>query len=459
MGSNHTSEAVIAHDERFVTIVPEANPDVRFRGDNLEAMRKRRHQQPKPKKEGCFWYIRVRQDTLVNGVHCRKLKRIKLAPATRNLRDVQAIADELLRPMNQGLISVGGGVSFAEYVQTEYLNHKSVGDLASSTLAFYKGAIRKHLLPTFSSFCLHDFTPRNLKHYFANMADNGIPHPTIAKVRDAMSHIMSSATKDELIPKNPMVGLKLPKDKRPRRRKDTIAPEVFERLLQLIPEPYATAIYVAIWTGLRVSELVALRWRCVDVKRLTLSIEERYYRGDWSKPKTTASAVANFPVAAHVIARIERLKTLTVEVKAGHAIRRHKVVKSDGPDDLVFQPVWRGEAMNADNIRKRFIQPAAKRLLGELKRESEKRGEQFEQTWKTINWLVLRRSHATWLVQSGADPKSVQGQMRHTRISTTMDIYAQIVAEGQRRALEQVTTYARSAVDLSQQKLVTLLSQ
>jgi len=43
-----------------------------------------------------------------------------------------------------------------------------------------------------------------------------------------------------------------------------------------------------------------------------------------------------------------------------------------------------------------------------------------------VNWRCLRTFHATWLVQAGADPKSVQAQRRHSRISTTMEIYAQI---------------------------------
>ena len=47
------------------------------------------------------------------------------------------------------------------------------------------------------------------------------------------------------------------------------------------------------------------------------------------------------------------------------------------------------------------------------------------------------------MVQAGADPKSVQGQMRHSRISTTTDIYAQFVLEGQRRAMEQMNEYAK----------------
>jgi len=44
-------------------------------------------------------------------------------------------------------------------------------------------------------------------------------------------------------------------------------------------------------------------------------------------------------------------------------------------------------------------------------------------------------------LQAGADPKSVQGQMRHSRISTTMDIYAQFVPEGQKKAARKLTEY------------------
>jgi len=61
---------------------------------------------------------------------------------------------------------------------------------------------------------------------------------------------------------------------------------------------------------------------------------------------------------------------------------------------------------------------------------------------------VLRRSYGTWLADSGANPKDVQGQMRHSRISTAMDIYAQFVPEGQRRAVKQLQQYAEANVPL-----------
>src|SRR5205085_1426377 len=123
---------------------------------------------------------------------------------------------------------------------------------------------------------------------------------------------------------------------------------------------------------LRVSELAGLRWRNMDAHSIT--IEERYSRGDFDQPKSAASR-ATIPVDSHVIARIERLKTIELVVRAGRATRRFRAVKSDGPDDLVFQSVAKGAPMRDNNILTRHIKPAARKLnLG------------------LVNWQVLRRS-------------------------------------------------------------------
>jgi site-specific recombinase XerD len=96
------------------------------------------------------------------------------------------------------------------------------------------------------------------------------------------------------------------------------------------------------------------------------------------------------------------------------ATKKVKAVKSCEPGDLVFQSLREGKPMNDGNILTRHIKPAAKKL-----------------NLSNVNWRCLRTSCATWMVQAGADPISVQGQMRHSRISTTMDIYAQFVPDGQ----------------------------
>jgi hypothetical protein len=91
-----------------------------------------------------------------------------------------------------------------------------------------------------------------------------------------------------------------------------------------------------------------------------------------------------------VIERIEQLKTLEVMVRAGTATRKVRVVRSAGPEDLVFQSLLTGAPMRDNNILVRHIKPAARTLgIG----------------W--VNWQVLRRSFGTWLKIVGADIKSV----------------------------------------------------
>jgi integrase len=118
-------------------------------------------------------------------------------------------------------------------------------------------------------------------------------------------------------------------------------------------------VYVEVYTGLRVSELIALRWS--DIHEQSITIDERYCRGDWAAPKSDASNTT-IPVNRDVIERIQRLRTMTVEVKAGSGVRRYQVVKSDGPEDLVFQSVRSGQPMRDNNILTRHIKPAARKL-------------------------------------------------------------------------------------------------
>ena len=386
-------------------------------------MSKRRFQKPEPKREGKWWYLLHWQDEFVGGVRVRKRKRVKFALASMPEREAKKIAAELLRPLNQGLVTVGSAVNFNQYVEETY-KPTVLPLLATTTQDSYEATIRKYISPAFKDSCLRDLTPMALQRYFSGMAAEGINYPCIVKVRDALSSILRSAVRYGFLVKNPCEGLQLPPDKRGRRSKPVIAPEQFAQLLQLMPEPYASMLYVAAWTGLRGSELIGLKWRCIHSDSIT--VEERYSRGDWSCPKTQASA-ATIGVELHVIARIQRLKTLTVDVRAGRAVRHHKLVKADGPDDLVFQSVKAGKPMSDGNVLRRFVKPAARKL------------------GLSVDWRCLRRSHATWLVQAGADPKSVQGQMRHSRISTTLDIYAQKVAESQRRALSKLSEFAKKA--------------
>lgn len=384
-------------------------------------MARRRHQHPKPKKLGNWWYIRVRVEELnSDGSRERKRKWVQLCGAETKVRQVSKIADRYLNDhINNGVKSIAGAQRIGTFIDSDYL--KDFEKLAKPTRDCYDSKIEQYIRPAFGGKCFRELDYCMIEDFFYQMEKSGAEYPTIAKVWDTLSSILRSATHRRVMDENPMEKAQKPKDKRIRRRKPVITPEQFEQLLAGMKEPYATMLYVAVWTGLRVSELLALKWRCIGEESIT--IDERYFRGDWAKTKTQESA-ATISATPEVVARLERLKDTVVTYRAGRATRKLLAVRAYGPDDLVFQSVWKGRPMSEGNILRRHIKPAA-RAVG----------------LDAVSWRVLRRSHATWLIQAGADPKAVQGQMRHSRITTTMDIYAQVVPEGQKEALRKLAAF------------------
>ena len=117
-------------------------------------------------------------------------------------------------------------------------------------------------------------------------------------------------------------------------------------------------------------------------------------------------------------------------------------MKSDGPDDLVFQSVKDGKPIRDNNVLTRFIKPVGRKL-----------GMSF------VNWRSLRTSRATWMIEAGSNPKDVQGQMRHSRIQTTLDIYAQFVPESQRRANERTRLMAEERIAIARAAKIPTLCQ
>lgn len=407
------------------TISAEANSGHLLKGD-LERMAKRRHQQPKPVRQGNYWWVWIRDNVFTEGKVERKTQRIKIGPAEMSFRAAQKEVDRILGPLNHG--TCGGATLFSHYVK-EY-RKGNMPTLAGwnadpkkcvSTVARYESTIRKYLLPAFANTMLRDMTYSSLQPYFARFAGGGLSHASIETIRSVLASIMTAAKKSGLLDKNPVDDISLPRDNRGRKVKPWLHPNQFEALLYAIAEPYQTMVYVALYTGLRFSELAALKWGDIDRVNCRLTIDERYCRGDWSSPKSDASNTS-IPVNRCVIARMDAMKGMEVVINWGaHGAKKAlKVVRADGSGDLVFASLVSGSPMREGNILRRHIKPAADAL------------------GVKVNWQILRRSFATWLKLEGADVKDAQALLRHARVQTTLDIYQQFTPESQRRVVDRL---------------------
>ena len=392
-------------------------------GGGFEKMARRRYQKPTPERRGNQWTILVREDVVENGQRRRKVKRVALGPSTLTRAESERARDDYLADINQAQVGIGGAILFRDFARVYERN--ILQTLASTTRDRSKSVLKIHLNPEFGDRMLREITLEGLQGYFAGLEAIAESPESVDKVRDVLSSVLATAVDYGRLSTNPCAKIRLKKRKLTK-PKPFIRVEQFFALLELIPEPYATMVYVAAFTALRISELAGLLWRNVHADSIT--IEQRYCRGDWDEPKSEASR-ATIAVDEHVIERMLRLKSVEVVVRAGKASRRYKAVKSDGPDDLVFQSVKTGAPIRDNIVLARHIKPAARKLgIG----------------W--VNWQVLRRSCATWMDQAQVNVKDAQGLMRHSRASTTQDVYQQVVPEAQRKAVRKLTAFVRASL-------------
>jgi integrase len=158
---------------------------------------------------------------------------------------------------------------------------------------------------------------------------NGLSWKTVKHLRTLLGTILGAAGTWGLIERNPVRLTRFPRHPHPRQERAPIAPERIQQLLEALPEPSRSIACLLAWTGLRIGELLALRWRDVDLEQRVLHVRQTVYEGHFDEPKSRSSQ-RTVPFGPKAIALI--------------AARRPEKI---APDALVFS-TRQGTAVPAD---------------------------------------------------------------------------------------------------------------
>ena len=172
------------------------------------------------------------------------------------------------------------------------------------------------------------------------------------------------------------------------------------RFAARLDEPHRTMVLVDAITGMRVSELLALKWSDVDLQRRLLSIRQSYYRGNFGPPKNRSSE-----------------RTIPLSPGLVCAPRCHKLRGPQSALDSVF-PNAVGQPYEAGNLLKSILYPAFA-ALGLPK----------------TGWRVFRRYVATALSEIREPARTAQQALGHSSPQTTLAFYVQLVEESQGGAI------------------------
>jgi integrase len=334
---------------------------------------------------GPVWYAKYR---LPDGRQVQK----KLGPAWTERgrppagyftkRQAEAWLREILDEARPGTLSgmVRTGATFADAAAEwlRYVEHDR--GRKPSTVDGYRSIVRSELLPRFGDMALESVTPSVIEAWQASMTQAA---STRTKALVLMHGIFQRARKVWSLPTNPVADVEKPPLSRSGDLQVFSPEEVWALVRAAASEQDAALFLTAAFTGLRMGELLALRWRDVDFAGSSVRVRASYYAGHLTTPKS--GKVRAVPLAPDVASALAQLG------------RRENWV---GDDDLVFA----GEAgsyLDGSALRRRY--KAALDAAG----------------LRPLRFHDLRHTFGTRMIAK-ADIRRVQEWMGHADIQTTM---------------------------------------
>jgi integrase len=198
-----------------------------------------------------------------------------------------------------------------------------------------------------------------------------------------------------------------------------VSPEHAFRIMMKLEDPYCTLVILVAVTGLRISEALGLKWGDLDFDRQMIHLRRVWVGKDVVEQLKTEGSAAPVP-----------LGDLLADALRGWN-QNSPCTKSD---DCVFpslklkgKTALRASVTVADKIR-----PAALKV-----------GIQLEPGLR-FGFHNFRHSPATFLVSRGKDVKTIQGLLRHAKVTTTLDLYSQSVEAAKLEAQEDIALAIKS---------------
>jgi integrase len=263
----------------------------------------------------------------------------------------------------------------------------------------YGGYLKTWILPEWGKLSLSDVRAVAVEKWLGTLP---LANGTKAKIRNVMSALFSHGLRWEFTDRNPITLVR--QSAKRQRTPDVLTVAELKALLSRLQEPWKTAVFLAVTTGLRVSELLGLKWSDCNFTTGEINLCRGIVRQHIGDMKTEASHKP--------IPMTDGLAEMLMVWRA--------VCPFNQDADYLFaslekdgkQPYWPTAGME------KHIRPAAIKVgIG-----------------KRIGWHTLRHTFGTLLKSEGADVKTVQELMRHANVSVTMDTYVQAMTPAKRTA-------------------------
>jgi integrase len=299
-----------------------------------------------------------------------------------------------------GLVFEVENITLAEYLDRWLNGPVKTKNLKAITYEQYQRQVRVHIVPSLGRVKLRNLSPELVQDLYDSKIAAGLKPASVRYIHAVLHNALEHAHKRRLIPENVASKTEPPKVRPPE-----IQPLDAEQTRTLLDaartEPLGSLYVVAVTSGLRIGELLALRWMDVDLEQGVMRVSRTLSRAKGGPRFTTPKNGKGRPV------------TLTRE--AVEALRSHR--KDQNEVRLKLGTLWEnnglifasetGAPLTRDFVDRRSFKPLLKRARLPEKRLHD-----------------LRHTCATLLLGQGVHPTLVQKLLGHASVVMTLNRYS-----------------------------------
>lgn len=350
-------------------------------------------------------------------------KQIQQSFSGKTQKEVREKMQAAAVAVNTGTYTPPSKLTFSEWMQiwfTEYLVN-----VKPNTIKTYESIHRNRINPVLGSVKLTDITPHMIQAFINGL--KGLSTGSVRLTYRILHASLEKAVKLEYLPKNPVSYCSLPKHN--------------QREIQPLDDAQATAILkaaqgkyieniiaIALFTGMRISEICGLTWDRIDLDNNTIIVDRQLQKGIyWSKsglfgtPKSGKSRVLTVADSAIAVLKRQRIYQNEMRLQAGETwSNTHGLVFTTHTGTPVTQSV------------------AAKAFLRAAKRAG----------IEGLRFHDLRHTYAVNAIRAGDDIKSIQSNLGHASAAFTLDRYGHFTEKMKKESAARMEAFIKSTLNL-----------
>jgi integrase len=317
-------------------------------------------------------------------------------------KDAKRKLTELLHQVDTGTLIQSGKIRLELFLQ-DWLKDYVLPNLSPRTAEGYEHICQHHFIPSLGNVTLNCLKPEHLQHYYSEKLSNGLSAQTVRHHHTCLHKALQTAVEWGLLARNPADAVRPPRAQGIEMR-TWDSDEITTFLEAARQTPYFALFHTALFTGMRRSELLALRWCDLDLLLCKVYVTRSLHvliggQVVIRQPKTAKGKrmIDLSPLATSVLR----------EYREKQQLDRAMLGKSLTDNDLVFSDTD-GKPLLPNTVTHNWIKLVRRTGL------------------KPIRLHDARHSHASLMLKQGTHPKVVQERLGHASIQVTLDIYSHV---------------------------------